>query len=565
MHLLHLVRRVCSDLCMLASHRQKNTRVFASGVLLALVFIFFFCFMGIYGSFPESDQGNKIPYNDYWLVSRGYDSPSVKSFHDEAVFYTYVTSQQAAGRSLCLLSKNTEFDVYVDGEMTYSFHPDSPAIYGKFYGTYPHQIELSSVDDVSEIMIVADTIDGSTGSFTDITLQSGTSFVTDIFRVSMFPYCISIVIAFMGLALVIGGLTILKNASAGKEIAAMGLFALDSGIWTACSSGIVGMVLGNPVTMHFVNYISLIVLPAIAVMFVYLLTGKRYQLFSNTIIIITLFTLIFDIVMTVTGLSTYHDLLLTTHAECILVVIYSFLSIFKSIKSGQETLSTRVTVMGAFIAVVLGGLIDLMRYLAGNTGLDSAYYFRLGLMAFIFIMGIHEVYALMVYRKYESEAEELSKIAYTDALTGLKNRMAFTDKEDIYSMKPQGAGIVIQLDINNLKKVNDTYGHKEGDKHIKAAADVINQSFGQIGDCYRTGGDEFIVVVENLKHQSDFETARDKFIKLIDEYNEKEKPRVKLEIPYGVEEYDLKSKDVEKALRLADGKMYDMKKQMKEN
>ena len=122
----------------------------------------------------------------------------------------------------------------------------------------------------------------------------------------------------------------------------------------------------------------------------------------------------------------------------------------------------------------------------------------------------------------------------------------------------------IQLDINNLKKVNDTYGHKEGDRHIKAAADVISQSFGMIGDCYRTGGDEFIVVIEDLKDPSALKEAEEKFRKLIDEYNEKEKPRVKLEIPYGIEEFDLKDKDVEKALRLADGKMYSMKKQMKE-
>ena len=69
-----------------------------------------------------------------------------------------------------------------------------------------------------------------------------------------------------------------------------------------------------------------------------------------------------------------------------------------------------------------------------------------------------------------------------------------------------------------------------------------------------------------VQRRSNYHQAEDKDAKraeLIDEYNEKEKPRVKLEIPYGIEEFDLKDKDVEKALRLADGKMYSMKKQMK--
>ena len=549
---------------MSAAHRQQKTRVFASGVSLTVAFIVFFCFLGIYGVINETKSNNEIAFDDGWTMTIGYDNGSVHNFHDTSVFINYVTQEQATGRSLCFLSKNVVFDVLVDGELVYSFHPDSPAIYGKYYGTYPHQIELDAVHESSKIAIVADTINGSDGSFTDISLQNGASFISDIFRTSMFPYCISIVIAFMGLALVIGGLTIIKNASAGKEIAAMGLFALDSGIWTACSTGIVGMILGTPVTMHFVNYISLIILPGIAVVFVYLLTGKKYQLFSNVMVIVTLLTLIFNVVMTATGLSTYHDLLLTTHAECVAVVGYSFFCIVKAVRRKQSALSTRITVTGSFLVVVIGGFIDLFRYFAGTTGLDSAYYFRLGLMAFILIMGIHEVYALMFYRKYETEAEELSKIAYTDALTGLKNRMAFTDKEDLFAMSVKSAGLVIQLDINNLKKVNDTYGHKEGDRHIKAAADVISQSFGMIGDCYRTGGDEFIVVIEDLKDPSALKEAEEKFRKLIDEYNEKEKPRVKLEIPYGIEEFDLKDKDVEKALRLADGKMYSMKKQMKE-
>ncbi|MBR4493546.1 MAG: hypothetical protein IKP14_02460, partial [Clostridiales bacterium] len=280
-----------SDVSMSAAHRQQKTRVFASGVSLTVAFIVFFCFLGIYGVINEPKSNNEIAFDDGWTMTIGYDNGSVHNFHDTSVFINYVTQEQATGRSLCFLSKNVVFDVLVDGELVYSFHPDSPAIYGKYYGTYPHQIELDAVHESSKIAIVADTINGSDGSFTDISLQNGASFISDIFRTSMFPYCISIVIAFMGLALVIGGLTIIKNASAGKEIAAMGLFALDSGIWTACSTGIVGMILGTPVTMHFVNYISLIILPGIAVVFVYLLTGKKYQLFSNVMVIVTLLTL----------------------------------------------------------------------------------------------------------------------------------------------------------------------------------------------------------------------------------------------------------------------------------
>ena len=167
------------------------------------------------------------------------------------------------------------------------------------------------------------------------------------------------------------------------------------------------------------------------------------------------------------------------------------------------------------------------------------------------------------------ESETFLEDSHHDRLTGLRNRMGFyydfAKRFKEYMIPAAGKTMSVFIcDIDKFKNVNDTYGHKEGDRHIKAAADVISQSFGMIGDCYRTGGDEFIVVIEDLKDPSALKEAEEKFRKLIDEYNEKEKPRVKLEIPYGIEEFDLKDKDVEKALRLADGKMYSMKKQMKE-
>ena len=178
---------------------------------------------------------------------------------------------------------------------------------------------------------------------------------------------------------------------------------------------------------------------------------------------------------------------------------YSFYCIFKTTHENKSRVSTRAVVTAAFISVTLGGIIDLARYVNSDSGLDSAFFFRLGLMIFILLLCVTELHSLLFYRKYESEAVEMGHLAFTDALTGLQNRMAFTNHEDTVLTRESGECTVIQFDINNLKKVNDNYGHKEGDRHIKAAAEIIKESFGQIGNCYRTGGDEFIVVIEELK------------------------------------------------------------------
>ncbi|MBR1798040.1 MAG: diguanylate cyclase [Clostridiales bacterium] len=529
----------------------------AGALFIAVIFL-----LGVIGPGSRLD-GNKIEIQDSWTRVSGDSIASIDSFRNEASFVNTVTRDQAHGRSLCFFSKNVYFDVKIDDEVVYSFHPISADVYGKFYGTCPHIIDLGAVDDSSVITIEAETINGSKGSFTYLTLQDGGVFNIEMIRSSIVPSAISIIITFMGLCLIIGGLSILKNTYTGKEIAAMGLFAMDAGIWTSCSSGIISLVLGSPVTMHFVNYISLILLPGLAVIFVFILTGHKARLLTNILMAIISATLVFDIAMAATGRSTYHDLLIMTHIECVIAVFYSFYCIISTLRTTRKMRSTRITITVAFMAVAAGGFIDLIRYLNGTSARDTAYFFRIGLMVFVMALGINELNALLYYRKYEDEAEQMSKLAFTDPLTGLQNRMAFEEHEEYVKTKGSGEYIIIQFDINNLKKVNDTFGHKAGDRHIMAAAAFIKNCFGKLGSCYRTGGDEFIVVIDEPKDQAQLDEAFESFKRMIDEHNTRRNLVIKLEVPYGYERFDIGSTDIEGAIRIADGKMYTMKKQMK--
>lgn len=83
----------------------------------------------------------------------------------------------------------------------------------------------------------------------------------------------------------------------------------------------------------------------------------------------------------------------------------------------------------------------------------------------------------------------------TDTLTGVSSRYAY-DKAlkrlDSNGQLPKTL-IVFSIDINGLKRVNDILGHAAGDELICGAADCICNTFKSKGDCYRTGGDEFIV------------------------------------------------------------------------
>lgn len=88
--------------------------------------------------------------------------------------------------------------------------------------------------------------------------------------------------------------------------------------------------------------------------------------------------------------------------------------------------------------------------------------------------------------------------AYRDTLTGLLNRTAYYERNQILDRGvADGAAdfSILMVDVNFLKRMNDTYGHEKGNEYLKNSAGLISDIFGK-ESTYRTGGDEFVVIAE---------------------------------------------------------------------
>lgn len=96
-------------------------------------------------------------------------------------------------------------------------------------------------------------------------------------------------------------------------------------------------------------------------------------------------------------------------------------------------------------------------------------------------------------KRYEAELLAKSTI---DSLTGLLNQRSFHDERARWEDCQLAADLtVVVLDANDLKTVNDTYGHDAGDDFLRDMGGFIKESFGENGRCFRIGGDEFCVVL----------------------------------------------------------------------
>ena len=100
-------------------------------------------------------------------------------------------------------------------------------------------------------------------------------------------------------------------------------------------------------------------------------------------------------------------------------------------------------------------------------------------------------------RDRDERIEELSIETYKDALTGVGNKAAYIKKTEELSaaLKKEAADFaMVMVDINNLKQINDRYGHKSGDQYIKGCCQMICDAFKH-SPVYRIGGDEFVVIL----------------------------------------------------------------------
>jgi diguanylate cyclase (GGDEF)-like protein len=117
--------------------------------------------------------------------------------------------------------------------------------------------------------------------------------------------------------------------------------------------------------------------------------------------------------------------------------------------------------------------------------------------------------ALANERLSESAAKHRLQATH-DALTGLANRMLLDDRLDrsIEHARRCGTRVgLVMIDLDHFKPVNDTYGHAVGDRLLVVAAERLRESVRTSDTVARYGGDEFVLVIENVHHREDVERA----------------------------------------------------------
>jgi diguanylate cyclase (GGDEF)-like protein/PAS domain S-box-containing protein len=172
----------------------------------------------------------------------------------------------------------------------------------------------------------------------------------------------------------------------------------------------------------------------------------------------------------------------------------------------------------------------------------------------------------ITYRK-QSE-EKLFQLAHFDALTGLCNRHAFLHqlKESIEtSSRYQHKMAVLFLDLDGFKAINDQYGHDAGDEVLIATAARLKKIIRKSDTVARMGGDEFTVIIENVKDIGSLSLLAQKIIDSVSQEIKMKESLVRVTTSIGISIYPDDAVDLESVLRHADNAMYKAKELGKNN
>lgn len=344
------------------------------------------------------------------------------------------------------------------------------------------------------------------------------------------------------------------------------LFAICMGLWSLSYYNVM-LIFAIPLySISLINYLVLYLAPIPLIIYIYEevknLRFKSLKVFYwvyfatellSVFVAITLHT--FNLVH-LAGMFKYMQIIM------LVGLLFFLLVLIMNLKNSRY--EGKLSVVG--LLIVIGCVAyDMLGYNAGRYfGKD---YFNLrgvtssGIMMFICILFVSFYIEMTQKMMEQKERDFLIKSAYTDELTQLHNRRYCMEYMNKLREERNFKYTVICFDLNNLKTVNDTYGHAKGDVLIRSAAEVIAETFEDYGVVARMGGDEFVAVIGTADEEK-LASLMKEFVQNIDRKNRMIKD-LNMSIAYGYASGSQSDSDIEKVYQTADDRMYEKKKQMK--
>lgn len=354
------------------------------------------------------------------------------------------------------------------------------------------------------------------------------------------------------------------------RIILLAAFSICMGIWTLCYYDIMTAFTIPLYSISFMEHMALYLAPIPIIGYMYDLI-KRLESRSWKISYWIVFSIQLLFVLVTITLHTFDIVHCAASLPLLLILIvmelvYFFVVLALNFKKSIKSKNQIKLYLAGILILVTGIGYDIISY-------SSSRYLGCGiplikgvssLAIILFVVGLIYIFFMDITEKMmkEKERDLLIQSAYSDELTKLHNRRYCSE----YMKEAEEKGIenyaILCFDVNNLKTVNDTYGHAKGDILIKDSANLIKETFQDYGVVGRMGGDEFIAII-NIKSKDEMIHLIEMFKQNIRKNNHSTKDfPVSIAIGYALG-IDENAENTEKLYQIADNRMYQNKTEMK--
>ncbi len=463
--------------------------------------------------------------------------------------------------------KHSTIQVLLDGEEIYAYGQDRYAE-NHMVGYGYHLIELP--DDYAGKVLQVIVVAGEEDSYSNFRLPyicNAKNVIRDIFLEKKVILGVNLFLFTFGILIILISIFFSVTNKRFSRLVMAGFFSICISLWSICNYDLVVLYTYQLEVKPYLEFTSLYFCP----LFVYLyfwsdIMERKVKLIKGIYLAILGTQILFFVgMMILHSMNIIHMPAMVTLQHVIIVVMvisYVALMIYDIRKKQYEKSALAI----GMLALVIISVLDIVRYnvlVYASAQMRDSFPSLLFLGGLIFVLSqIVDFYSEVSKQMYEgAKAEALERLAYTDALTGLANRRKCEEIFDDLESSELVYGI-LAFDLNNLKLTNDTLGHDSGDALLMKFAEVLQNTFSDAGTICRMGGDEFIVIIRDIK-QVDVRALVDKMETIIERANEADE-NLNLSTAYGYcRSNEPRCKDVKSVYRKADARMYKQKTAMK--
>ena len=282
------------------------------------------------------------------------------------------------------------------------------------------------------------------------------------------------------------------------------LFSFTIAMWSLCQSGFLQFLIPDGPTLYLIDFFTFNLFPVPFNLFLAAIcVMPRQQRMFGGLAVLYLIDLALSCALQFAGICDMFRLMVFTHALMALNVVCVYIGIRQEVCKADNHIAAKFRI--PLYVVMLFALSELVVYYI-NDFRQTSIFLPLGTIVFITMLMWD-----LVAQYYNGILEEqkiayFKKLASTDMLTDVFNRNAYEhmlrrlEEQNTVGMTPL---CVILFDVDNLKLINDHYGHDKGDEALRTCCRCIREAFGEDASCYRIGGDEFVC----LSGQADALTA----------------------------------------------------------